>query len=71
MNRENDKPKPTGCKLKAQISMKLLTEAKLSEDGAREVWGKVADSFRQPLLFVGIGAGIAPACYGISLIKWW
>ncbi|HFC6347144.1 TPA: hypothetical protein ACFRG8_001747 [Neisseria lactamica] len=51
--------------------MKLLTEAKLSEDGAREVWGKVADSFRQPLLFVGIGAGIALACYGISLIKWW
>ncbi|WP_369583335.1 hypothetical protein [Kingella oralis] len=51
--------------------MKLITEAKLSEDGAKEVWSKVADNFRLPILLLAIGCLFALMCLGISLIKWW
>lgn len=69
MDENNDKPINLGCK--AEFGMKLITEAKLSEDGAKEVWDKVADNFRLPILLLAIGCLFALMCLGISLIKWW
>ena len=69
MNKNNDKPININCK--AEFGMKLITKAKLSEDGAKEVWSKVADNFRLPILLLAIGCLFALMCLGISLIKWW
>lgn len=69
MNENDDKPININCK--AEFGMKLITEAKLSEDGAKEVWSKVADNFRLPILLLAIGCLFALMCLGISLIKWW
>lgn len=69
MDKNDDKPINLGCK--AGFDMKLITEAKLSEEGAKEVWSKVADNFRLPFLLLATGCLFALVCFGISLIKWW